>query len=1047
MRTTHWLWILVVGVVLALVAWLRLSSENPAAPAPRMEAPVAETERASANESAVTVATDAARSDTTTPDSARTIAADARWSVQVVDAQRRGIAGATLEWQRSDERLRPGSLPKHSWVRDEGLGEESLRAVLGQTDATGLLFIAPVVRADLVKGAWWVHAAGFLPARVEVVADARWGLPERIEMTAARSVRVCVRHTDGAPAAHANVLSLARPSQRVSERTPWPSLCLRSSTDARGEGTLTHLEPELMVWAELDEWQSLPVYVDQEQDMVELTLAPTCVVQGQVEWGTQTREDAVVALKLIAGDRVHDCGGVPVRADGRFGPARVPVSDGDELYANVDASNARCDALVVRPLPQAGSRVEHAFRMGPALWTPLLVYDEAQQPIEGAHIELRNLQSTGWVIVEGRTNAEGKLRLSGLQAGQVQGFARARGRAPYTFEIMLHTPGQLLELPLPPGASLTGRVVRAGEPVVDCTLAWWQTGNLTQRKRNAHARDGRFELESLQAAPVWVCATTADGERSAVIEVDPRLQPEDVVLELTQGRELHGRVVDQATGAPVVGASVRVLSAGPTAPLTGYGRAVTSGVDGHYRLSSAQAGDTVEASAPGYLTTRVLLTEELTAGTDLRLQIGRGGALELKVDAGFWRQEAVVVGVVNGPVNELLGADGNKRIEGIVPGPTHAMIEFGYTQLVIYEPFVCQANATAQLEVDVSRMPLMELSVEPQGAASPFYRLELSSPTRVVARGCKPGQRFRMPMVPLPCPASVYAFDKLVWVGQLDAALLAATNGKVLLPAEAPQIAVVSSATGSERKSLGLPFHFAAPLGTAAFLQLQPEPDGTFVLPHAAGSALTWLATDGLGAVAVADRLEVPRAERGVVEMPVEPMVTVSAQLTGDAVETAGAQLLLSHSSWTEPVLSALLSTGAPAPQWQLSRGRYRATWSGAGIWPGAVDIAVGTAPLRVEVAVRALGDLELDLHSSQGTAGAMLELQDQLTGTAVAQWLAEGRVKGSGHVQSTVQADEHGRVRLQGLPSGRYRWRHGGVGGEIEVRARTTERYALELP
>jgi hypothetical protein len=37
--------------------------------------------------------------------------------------------------------------------------------------------------------------------------------------------------------------------------------------------------------------------------------------------------------------------------------------------------------------------------------------------------------------------------------------------------------------------------------------------------------------------------------------------------------------------------------------------------------------------------------------------------------------------------------------------------------------------------------------------------------------------------------------------------------------------------------------------------------------------------------------------------------------------------------------------------------------------------------------------------------------------------------------------------VRLQGLPSGRYRWRHGEVGGEIEVRARTTERYALELP
>ena len=1042
MRTTHWLWILVIGTTLVLAAWLWPRSEDQTAPVPSAEETVSAALRSSQDESGVPAVSESAQLD-----SRRTAAGTGRMPVLVVDAQGHGIAGATLEWQRSDERLRPGSLPKHSWVRDEGVGEEGLRAVLGQTDATGLLFIAPVVRTDLVKGAWWVHAAGFLPARVEVVAEARWGLPERIEMTAARSVRVRVRHTDGAPAAHANVLSLARPSQRVSERTPWPSLCLRSSTDARGEGTLTHLEPELMVWAELDEWQSLPVYVDQEQDMVELTLAPTCVVQGQVEWGTQTREDAVVALKLIDGDRVHDCGGMPVRPDGRFGPVRVPVTVGEELYANVDASNARCDALVMRPMPQAGSVVEHVFRMSAALWTPLLVYDEAQQPIEGAHIELRNLQSTGWVIVEGRTNAEGKLRLSGLQAGQVQGFARARGRAPYTFEIMLHTPGQLLELPLPPGASLTGRVVRAGEPVVDCTLAWWQTGNLTQRKRNAHARDGRFELESLQAAPVWVCATTADGERSAVIEVDPRLQQEDVVLELMQGRELHGRVVDQATGTPVADASVRVLSAGPTAPLTGYGRAVTSGVDGHYRLPSVQAGDTVEASAPGYLTTRVLLTEEMTRGTDLRLQIGRGGELELKVDAGFWRQEAVVVGVVNGPVNELLGADGTKRIEGIVPGPTHAMIEFGYTQLVIYEPFVCQANATAQLEVDVSRMPLMELSVEPQGAASPFYRLELSSPTRVVARGCKPGQRFRMPMVPLPCPASVYAFDKLVWVGQLDAAMLAATNGKVLLPAESPQIAVVSSATGSERKSLGLPFHFAAPLGTAAFLQLLPEPDGTFVLPHAAGSALTWLATDGLSAVAAVDRLEVPRADRGVVEMPVEPMVTVSAQLSGDAVETAGAQLLLAHSSWTEPVLSALLSTGAPAPQWQLSRGRYRATWSGAGIWPGAVDIAVGTAPLRVEVAVRALGDLDLDLHSSQGTAGAMLELQDQLTGTAVAQWLAEGRVKGSGHVQSTVQADEHGRVRLQGLPSGRYRWRHGEVGGEIEVRARTTERYALELP
>ncbi len=114
--------------------------------------------------------------------------------------------------------------------------------------------------------------------------------------------------------------------------------------------------------------------------------------------------------------------------------------------------------------------------------------------------------------------------------------------------------------------------------------------------------------------------------------------------------------------------------------------------------------------------------------------------------------------------------------------------------------------------------------------------------------------------------------------------------------------------------------------------------------------------------------------------------------------------------------------------------------------WPTTASVSSGPKGSPTPIQVRRRGSLEFTLLNSQGllVSGQPLQLTSVEFGASVLTWAKEKKVK---IAQSELVSDAHGRLRIDGLPRGDFRWSlDSGAGQTVEGTATVQPATVTEL-
>ncbi len=141
---------------------------------------------------------------------------------------------------------------------------------------------------------------------------------------------------------------------------------------------------------------------------------------------------------------------------------------------------------------------------------------------------------------------------------------------------------------------------------------------------------------------------------------------------------------------------------------------------------------------------------------------------------------------------------------------------------------------------------------------------------------------------------------------------------------------------------------------------------------------------------------------------------------------------------------------GGTAVSLPFAAGRYRAEVGERGYWPTAVELDLKGKDAETALQVRRTGSLEVVLQSASSPDVSTLdvELEHLEFKERASDWLAAGRVSSD----NGLRPDKERRIRVHGLPRGKYRWfarRAGEVlaSGELEVPPHATAKEKLFVP
>jgi len=317
--------------------------------------------------------------------------------------------------------------------------------------------------------------------------------------------------------------------------------------------------------------------------------------------------------------RVVDSRGLPVVAasvTSRLSPLAPRTDpDGRFVLGGLARSTTTVDVLVEREgfatahsrqpldeLPPTGAEIVLHEGTGVAG----VVLDAEGDPVESAFVVLHPSWVWTW------TDADGRFALEHVAPGDVSLEVSRRGHSPGWAEasIAANLPSPDVILRLAPERVLVGTIRGPGGPVASALVEASATGERwIARPRTLSAQDGAFRLAGLPAGRIDL-NVSAHGFALGVAYVDVDQSRADV--DLVPNAALAGRVLDDATGAPIPEFVVRVrpalgLLTGET-PLLHSPSAWKDGVsvtspDGSWRLQSGfEAGwvATLEISAPGH---------------------------------------------------------------------------------------------------------------------------------------------------------------------------------------------------------------------------------------------------------------------------------------------------------------------------------------------------------------------------------------------------------------------------------------------------------------
>jgi protocatechuate 3,4-dioxygenase beta subunit len=421
-------------------------------------------------------------------------------------------------------------------------------------------------------------------------------------------------------------------------------------------------------------WAARPVKIAAGERLtgIDIAFGVPGVVAGAVSGpGGEPIEGATVTARLTG----EGAGLAPPSAAGSSGPDGGYRIEGlpagtFEVEAVADGFvPARAGAVVVSP----GATASVDLRLAAGMAISGRVADPAGKPVAGAVVSVdRDLMSMAMLGADAhvpRTTSakDGTFRLGGLGDAPVDVKAEAEGFAPAVRRKV--APGETgVEIVLGAFGSIAGRVTDAeGAPVADFEVevvaATSQVPGVPGMQAAGRARlagEGRYRVEGLPAGTYAVSvypATFAPAHRPSV-EVADGAETAGVDFTVPVGATLRGRVVEDASGAPVPGATLSVsLHMNPMMAMVGMGRARTavSGADGAFVLTGLPEGEaTLRASHERYAPA-VLPGLRLPREEEIEVRLAAGGTVLVSVyDAGGnLRADSMVVLQRNMPFTQF----------------------------------------------------------------------------------------------------------------------------------------------------------------------------------------------------------------------------------------------------------------------------------------------------------------------------------------------------------------------------------------------------------
>ena len=340
-------------------------------------------------------------------------------------------------------------------------------------------------------------------------------------------------------------------------------------------------------------------------------------------------------------------------ADGRFEFRGLTAGDYTLVASKKGMTSEHIDPLKVAEGP-AGEPVQIVLKAGSAISGT--VRDKSGNGVAGWIVGARPQSQSGGGMMGLRlpggyspepTGPDGAFLVEGLTAGESYELQAMSDSRPGPRKSGVVAPADV-ELLVSGKGRIRGTVVDAdsGKPVPDFEVAYEPAGvgGMRMRPMAVHSDDGSFVLEDV-AAGKWDVQATASGYqkgRASGVTVDEGGSAEGVEVRLVRGGAVSGRVLENATGRPVIDATVRAEPASGGGPRRMFAAdddgTVTTDAEGRFRIEGLASGSyTLTATHPEWTeeTERVELKDQ-PATVEIRL--GRGSAIggAVVAPAGAW---------------------------------------------------------------------------------------------------------------------------------------------------------------------------------------------------------------------------------------------------------------------------------------------------------------------------------------------------------------------------------------------------------------------------
>lgn len=497
---------------------------------------------------------------------------------RVMDPNGRPVSAAEISWTRLDSLIFLTTLDQIEGAtlttRSDSRGAFAFLNGFDGTSGASVLWATHVG----LKAGYWIRPQD-------------WGdmpVPDLVlEPAPARTARVL---ESGRAVTGAEVVHRGAYTGRADDRARALSAFFRrSSTDADGTTSLDTLPGEEVVTASRGDLVSAALQGPSQGD-VTIELRPSFLVAGKVFLDEPSVPAGAQVLVTDPGSDVQ--GGlakVPVTPDGAWGPQQVPLTGSDAFECTLSGGGI-IQQTRSADAPGAGVQVRVDFDAQMGLGVRFDVRDEADEPIEGALAIVHWRDGDRWIKSESRpAGKDGLAVVPGCPPASIYfdvrstGFANFRG-GPF----LISSPeDSRWTIHLERASRLTGECLHDGKPVTTFKVLYWPSGERAQLRREAVDQDpaGRFELEDVAVGDLsFVVASEglAQSETSQVTLLAS--ETTHVVVDLPAASDGVGRVLDARTKEPIPGAEIQPYVSGARA-MDPLGAPVLAGDDGTFRIS------------------------------------------------------------------------------------------------------------------------------------------------------------------------------------------------------------------------------------------------------------------------------------------------------------------------------------------------------------------------------------------------------------------------------------------------------------------------------